>query len=455
MQICLDEWFTQYEQQVRILEHCIWENPEIAMEEFYACEQTANFLKMQGLEPECFSLSMDNERPNAVLATYGSGKPVIGIIGEYDALPGLGQEAVAKKLSKAGPGHGCGHCQIISYAVATMAAVKQIMEQENLPGTLVFMATPAEEALQGKVIMAEKGYFDNLDLCFCWHPCDSALSFDYMTSAASSDVVFEFFGKAAHAAMQPWLGRSALDAAELMNIGIQYLREHVMEDCKMHYNYLSAGNVPNIVPDYAAVRYLLRSKDKNHEELMERALQIAEGAAKMTGTTVKRHIKSHCWGSFPNYTLNNFCYEVAQKMAPIKYTEEEYQFARNLYEAVNNKKASDNKEALLPTVMLPPKAIYIAGSSDAGDVSHIVPTIQVRGLGRVKGTPGHHWSMVAISGTSIGEKAALYAARVLSQCIYEILKAPQIVEACWEEFHQMREQEQIPSYQKFCQKNQI
>lgn len=453
MNDCLEKWFAQYEQQVREFEHRIWEHPELAMEEFYGCEQAADFLRAQGADPDCFSLSEPGGRPNTIVATCGSGYPVIGILGEYDALPDLGQTAAPSREPQPGPGHGCGHCQIITYAVSAFSALKQVMEQEQLPGTLVFMATPAEESLQGKVQMAAKGYFDQLDLCFCWHPCDMALSFDYLVSAASSDVVFEFFGKSAHAAMQPWLGRSALDAAELMSVGVQYLREHITDDCKLHYSYLSAGTVPNIVPEKASVRYLIRSNDANHDEMMDRVMAVAEGAAMMTGTTVKRHIRSHCWGSMPNKVLNDFCWGIALEQPDICYAPEEYQFAKELYENATGRTAPEDIKKLLPTEILPPKPIYIAGSSDVGDVSHIVPTVQIRGLGRVQGTPGHHWSMVAVSGTSIAEKAAIQAAKVMSQCIYEVLKSPEIVNQCREEFDRVKQCENIPPYRKFCRED--
>ena len=184
MNASLEQWFSQYEESVKDLEHCIWEHPELAMKEYYACEKASEFLKNQGVDPECFPLSKECEQPNTIIATYGKGSPVIGILGEYDALPNLGQSATPYREDQPGPGHGCGHCQIISYAVAAFSAMKQVMEEEQLPGTLVFMACPAEESLQGKIIMAAEGYFDKLDLCFVWHPCDSALSFDYMVSAS-------------------------------------------------------------------------------------------------------------------------------------------------------------------------------------------------------------------------------------------------------------------------------
>lgn len=449
MNASLEQWFSQYEESVKDLEHCIWEHPELAMKEYYACEKASEFLKNQGVDPECFPLSKECEQPNTIIATYGKGSPVIGILGEYDALPNLGQSATPYREDQPGPGHGCGHCQIISYAVAAFSAMKQVMEEEQLPGTLVFMACPAEESLQGKIIMAAEGYFDKLDLCFVWHPCDSALSFDYMVSASSSDVIFEFTGKSAHAAMQPWLGRSALDAAELMSVGVNYLREHITEDCKVHYSYLSAGTVPNIVPEFASVRYLVRSNDAHHDEMMQRVMDIAEGAAKMTGTTVKRKIQSHCWGSMPNKVLNDFCYDIVRQQPQVVYSDEEYQFAKELFENATGNNAPEDLTKLLPTESLPPKSIYIAGSSDAGDVSHIVPTVQIRGLGRVAGTPGHHWSMVAVSGTSIAEKAAVHAAKMIAQCIYEVLKTPDIVQECWKEFDRIKRDEHIPEYRKF------
>lgn len=449
----LSGWFERHEAQVRALEHRIWARLETALNEHYACAETAAFLREQGFAPECFSLMGDGGEPNAIVARYGSGRPVIAILGEYDALPGLGQDCVSHKAPLEGPGHGCGHCQIISCAVAAASALKSAMEAEGLGGTLVFMATPAEESLQGKVRMAAEGYFDELDLCFAWHPCDMAPSFDDMVSAASTDVTFEFFGKSAHAAMQPWAGRSALDAAELMSVGVQYLREHITEDCKVHHSYLSAGTAPNVVPEYAAVRYLVRSNDAGSDEILERVTAVAEGAALMTGTTMKRRVKSHCCGSLPNHVLNEFCYRAVGKVEPIAYTEEEYRFAREVYENTTGKAAPGDNEALLPTATHPPEPIYIAGSSDVGDVSHIVPTLQVRGPGRVKGTPGHHWSVVAASGTSIGEKAAVYAAKLMSQAMYDALIEPGLAERCREEFHRCKAEKGIGPYRKFQEEN--
>lgn len=442
-------WFADYGEQVRQFAHRLWQQPETAWQEQYACQQTAEFLRQQGFTVETFAIGDNPVADNTVRAVYGSGHPIIGILGEYDALDGLGQEAVPYQKPIAGPGHGCGHNLMAAFGIAAAASLKAAMEAEQLSGTLVYMATPAEETLHGKVLLASMGYFDDWDLAFAWHPVGCPASFDPVVFNATTNIVFEFFGRSAHAGT-PWEGRSALDAAELMTTGIQYLREHMTPDCRVHYTFLDGGVAPNIVPDHASVYCFIRSLDANNDELVQRVLRIAQGAALMTDTTTSHTVKTHCRGSLPNRTLMEHSYQAAQKVPAIVYSEEEVQFARSLYENCTGKTAPDEQEKLLPVQLHAPlpKEIVMGGSSDVGDVSYIAPTLQMIGPGCVAGgLPTHHWTVTAAAGTGIGEKAALYGAQVIAQSALEAFQNPDIVARCQEEFAQTIKT--VGAYQKF------
>lgn len=431
----IGKWFEQHTPEVIEIANNIWMHPEKSLEEYYACQITADWLQKWGFSVEAFNVK-GNGQPNAVVAKWGSGKPVIGLVGEYDALKNLGQEAVPVQSIIPGPGHGCGHNLIGACGMSAAAALKEAMVAESLPGTVVYLACPAEETLEGKLFMKEAGYFDDLDICLMWHPVGKPPSVVEASFSASGNWIFEFHGKTAHAAAEPWNGRSALDAAELMNVGVQYLREHMTEDARIHYSYIPGDNAPNVVPEYAALNYYIRSKDyAGYQDLAERVKRISEGAALMTDTTVESSLRASCCESKINHTLNHYLYEAAIKIPTISYTQDEIDFARELYKNVTGKQAPADNSELLSTSLEKLTGIVTrdAGSTDLNWITHMVPTSWIFGFGMVLGLPGHHWGQTAVAGMSIGQKGALFAGKALAQCGYDCLEDPNIVEQCWQD----------------------
>ena len=432
-------WYQQNEDGVVELSQNIWHHPELAMGEKYACQAVAQWMVQQGFQVETFPVKEGLAAPNVVRARWGSGKPVIGIIGEYDALADLGQEAVPRPAPIQGPGHGCGHNLMGAGCGAAAAALKAAMQAEGLPGTVVYLGCPAEETLEGKGYMDEQGLFDELDVALAWHPLGGAPMVVEFSFMATNNYTFEFFGKTAQAGAIPWEGRSALDAAELMNIGVQYLREHVKDGVRMHYGYLSAPSAANIVPGYAALNYYVRAHTaKDSLETLERIKDIAKGAAQMTGTRVEWKKVSSTGESKVNHTLNRLLYQAYEQVPAIQYTAQEADFARELYRQVTGQESQGSGEDLLPTTLTKPQGQVVpgAGSSDLTYVMHRVPTAWIFGYGQVLGMPGHHWSQTATAGMGIGQKGAIYAGKILAQCGYNLLKDPDQLQACWAEFRQ-------------------
>jgi aminobenzoyl-glutamate utilization protein B len=403
--------------------------------EQHACAEVTAFMRGQGFEINAFNLlTQKPEDANCLIATYGKGKPVIGILGEFDALPDLGQERVSRHSVKTGPGHGCGHNLMAAGCAAAASALKAAMLAENVPGTLVYYGCPAEETLDGKVHMAKQGLFNNLDACFAWHPAPFALGVLEKSMQASTALLFNFHGKTAHAAANPDQGRSALDAAELMSVGVQYLREHVSDDVRIHYVYTHAGVAPNIVPDYAQVYYYVRAATRAiDDEVVRRVIDVSEGAAKMTGTTTDYELKAGCYDVFINHTLNKLGYDALMKIPPLEYSDADRAFAADLYRNATGKEPAG---VLLSTEKpaLTGKVTPLSGSSDVGDVTHLLPTTQFMGGGMIAGLPFHHWAVTACAGTSIGHTAELYAGKVVAQSAYDAFKHPEALEAAWQEF---------------------
>lgn len=451
----LTDWYEKNEREARSVMHDIWEHPEYAMEEYYAAGRVAEFMKDQGFQVETFDARNPKEHtkhPNTVYAKFGSGKPVIAILGELDALQGLGNEAVPYRAPLEGNGHGCGHNLIAGCGAAAAGAVKAAMEAENLKGTLVFIGCPAEETLSGKVWLAKWGYFDDVELCLQWHPKSYELNFGWYKNMADTIVLFEFTGKAAHGVFA-WDGRSALDACELMNIGTNYLREHMTEDCRVTYVYKDGGKMPNIVPEHASVLYYICSKDENNKALVERVEKIAKAAAMMTETEVKITYQTHCWGKYPTVALTKYVAEEAEKVPPLVYEKEEYAFARELHKSFFGDVIEEDSEELLPTRTCVPKdwedIPFKPGSSDIGDISHMLPAYQLEGLGEMTGSPAHHWTITAAVGTSIGEKAAIYASKIIAQSVTDVYKKPELLKVFWDDFHARRQKDHLGPYQKW------
>lgn len=365
---------------------------------------------------------------------------MIGILGEYDALPGLGQEAVPFYSPIPGPGHGCGHNLMAAGTAAAAAALCNEMREQKISGTLIYYGCPAEEDLYGKLWMCKEGMFDELDICAAWHDGGDLRIAEFMMQSCR-DIRFDFYGRSAHAACEPWLGRSALDAAELTNIGVQYLREHIKDTDRVHYSYLNGGERPNIVPAFASVLYFLRAENSEELDLLQdRVIKIAKGAAMMTETEVKVHLGPGNYESLINHTLNRAMKVAVEKIPPIVYTQEEIAFAEELYK---NTTGVERRYCLPPADVQPltGKEYPAPGTSDITDVTQLVPTVQLFGQGGLSGPgmTGHHWSVVATSGMSIGYKGAIFAAKALAQFGYDMFLKPEVIAEAQEEFEKSKQ----------------
>ena len=436
----IKEWYEENDADIKALMKDVWSHPEIGLNTEYSARACADFASSHGFENVMLKCAEDWEnedaRKNTVIAEFGSGRPLIGIVGELDALPGLGQEAVPYKSSIEGPGHGCGHCLMAGGAAAAACALRYAMEKDGLKGTLRFIEAPAEEIGTGKGWLAKNGQFDDMDVALIWHPGSNDLDYDPRSSVAIYDVEFRFSGKTSHA-MGAWNGRSALDAVQLMNMGCEFMREHVVPGSYFHYCITSGGLAPNVVPDHAAVRYFFRSRGglTGAKELFDRACKVADGAAMMTETEVEKHINMTMPDLIYNIPLCRFLYEVTEKMPPLEYTDEEFAFARELYKNVMGKEAPEENDQVLPVKLSPfhdkPDGVK-SSATDASYMSYLCPTMHSAGGGNLMGGPGHHWAVTCTAGSTIGQKAAIYGYKALAQGAYEIFTHPEVCEEFWE-----------------------
>ncbi len=424
----IDAWIQQNGKQGEELAKAIFNSPELALEEVKTAEFLKEYLKKAGFSIESGVAGMST----AFIAKWGSGKPVLGYLAEYDALPGLGQDAVPYRSPRPGPGHGCGHNLLGTGCAVSAAALKQAMTEEHLPGTVIVFGCPAEETLYGKVKMAESGCFDGVDVAIAWHPIGDTKVSEEGHQAIDSKK-FRFYGVTAHAAANPEMGRSALDAAELMNVGVNYLREHVPDHVRMHYSYESAGEKPNIVADYAELWYFIRARDRaTVDDVSARVDNVARGAALMTGTRVEIEPLTSCEDTLINQPLCEVFYNALQRVAPPVYTQEEYAFARELRK--NNGGSDDTpplKEGLQPLFH---HTVPVFGSTDVANVSRVVPTVTITTTCTYNGAPGHHWTVTAMSGMSIGFKGMLYAAQAMAEGARDLILNPQTIVLAKEDF---------------------
>ena len=433
----IKHWYEENGDSVRAWARDLWEHPEVSMEEYHACEVTADFMRSHGFSVKTFHCADETLPPNTVVATWGSGRPVGGFVGEYAALAGMGQDSVPYQSPKEGAGHGCGHNLMSPSCGSAAVALKAAMEAEGLKGTIKFYACPAEETVEGKMYMAREGVFNGLDCCIAWHPQPRDLQIRELLQSSLSNFKVEFFGVSAHASVYPERGRSALDACELMNVGVNYLREHVESTTRIHYSYLSAGDRPNIVPAYAALHYFLRTKDlKSNFETFERVKDCAKGAALMTGTRCEVTLNAMTTGCLQIAGFNRFLYEAATKIPPLTYSDEELAFARELFTNVSGRAPAEGESVVFTDIQPPTGSpVYAPSSTDAGHVSRVTPLARLYGWGMLKGLPSHSWGYVASAGSPIGLKSALYAGMAQAQCGYEIMKDPSVIEpwrADWE-----------------------
>lgn len=435
----IKEWYEKNSGMVTSLSDDIWKHPEIGMKEYETCRKTAEFLRGFGFAVEESDAAGKGGRANCLTAKWGSRGPVIGIIGEFDALPGMGQEAVPYYKPIPGPGHGCRHNLMAAGCAAAAAALKEALEREHREGTVVYFGCPAEETFEGKVYMLHSGLFDGVDVCLAWHPMGMEPGPLEIRTNAVSNFELHFHGVTAHAGADPEKGRSALDACELTNVGVQYLREHVTSDVRMHSVYLAAGEAANIIPDYAALNYFVRAQSAEVcRETARRVQEVAYGAARMTETELEIIQKAFAYDTLPNNTLNQAMYESAVKIPEIEYTVQEMRFAKEVWKNANGGRNADVD--ILPKTVAKPagKWGHGGGSTDVGDLSWNIPTVQFWGHGRMVGCPNHHWSTTACMANGIGHKAELYSGKVLAQTAYDLVLRPELIGQAWEEFRKQR-----------------
>lgn len=402
--------------------------PELAEEEHQSAAVLKEYMERNGFHCEMGIGGM----ATAFRAHWGKNGPVIGFLAEYDALPGLSQPAgqPVYQGDGANPGHGCGHNLLGSACAFAAAALKTTLEAEHLPGQVVLYGCPAEEILKGKIEMAKNGCFRDLDVAISWHPSDLNRTGNTLCQAMDS-IHFSFHGKSAHAAAAPHLGRSALDACELMNIGVNYLREHITDGERIHYIYEDGGVKPNVVPDHAKVWYYVRGRDRDTvNSTTERVLDIARGAALMTSTQVEWTFESRGYETLMNHTLNEAAYQIMQKLPIPQYSQEELDFAQKLSENISSK--PDFYQGIEPYRFGEVRQAF--GSSDFSDVSQLVPAIALRVVCMPIGTPLHHWATTACSGSTIGKKGMLYAAQIMAQLGMELIQNPRLLQQAQEEF---------------------
>jgi aminobenzoyl-glutamate utilization protein B len=425
----------------------IWENPQIAYEEEFAAQ-----LQMDTLKDAGFTIKSNiGGAPTAFVAEFGSGKPVIGILGEFDALPGLSQTICAKRdeIVPDGPGHGCGHNLLGTAGVEAVMALKEVMLAENMSGTIRYYGCPAEEVLSGKTFMAREGVFDDLDCALTWHPGTSNVVAN-MSAQAMVSIKFHFKGITAHAGGAPHAGRSALDAVELMNVGANYMREHMLDGLRIHYVITNGGLAPNVVPDKASVWYYLRASTKEQvDEMLIRIRKIAHGAALMTETQVDSEMLAFCYETLPNDTLNDVMYENLKLADGLVFTEEEEKFATELVATVDPAIVAMSKRrfGVLTQELLPTgieyhkhmKGVTMGGSTDVGDVSWITPVGQVYTTCAPVGVQAHSWQATAAYGSSIGMKGMQLAAKSMALSLYDLLTNQEIIDTAKKEFKQNTE----------------
>jgi aminobenzoyl-glutamate utilization protein B len=405
----------------------VWAYAETALREHKSAAALADHAEQQGFKVERGVAGM----PTAFVATYGSGRPVIGVMGEYDALPGISQKAtpVQEPLVAGAAGHGCGHNLFGAGSLGAAIAIKEQIAAGKLKGTVKFFGTPAEEDVGGKVYMARDGLFDDVDAVLAWHPSDDTQA-DMTSSQAMVSLIVEFRGRTAHAAGDPWNGRSALDAAELFTHGINMMREHIPPTSRMHYVIQAGGDVPNVVPAYARVSLWLRDWKRDEvEDLLARARKVAEGAATMTETSATVTVDGGSWDMLVNETGARLLHENLLMLGPIVYTDDEQDFARRI------QKATGVPEVGMFAGVRPLEGqVAEGGSTDVADISWIAPTLHVSVATSPVEAPWHAWPVVASGGMSIGHKGLVQAAKVLAATMVDLYEQPTALTAVQDEF---------------------
>jgi aminobenzoyl-glutamate utilization protein B len=427
----LDRSFDTYDR----LQKQIWNHPELGFLETLSSAEHQQHLRENGFAVEAGVAGM----PTAYVATYGQGKPVIGILAEFDALPGLSQDTVPyrKPLIEGGNGHGCGHNVFGVGSMAGAIAIKQWLEANHHTGTVKVFGTPAEEGGGGKVYMVREGLFKGTDVVLDWHPgTGNAVSVGSGTAVLMVDYTFR--GIAAHAAGSPDKGRSALDGVESFNYMVNLLREHVPTSSRIHYVIVNGGEAPNVVPDYAKVSYYIRNPKRDVlKDLVEWIGQAAEGAAKGTQTTVSHEIVSGFYELLGNRKLQELVQQKLERVGGVIYDEREWAFAREIVKGLNRNDTILNQVAKVQPLR-EERPSQGGGSTDVGDVSWNVPTVSFNTAVFVPGSAGHSWQNVAAGGTTIGTKGLINAAKVFALTAIDLYSDPKLIQEAQREFETKR-----------------
>ncbi len=424
--------------------------------EYGLCEEKSSKLLSDTLRKHRFRVQQGvATMPTAIIAEKGSGKPIIAVMGEYDALPNLSNKRVPRKepLVEGGMGHGCGHNIHGTTALGAALAVGEAIEKHGLKGTIRFYGTPAEENYSGKRIMVNHGLFDDVDAALSHHP--GSLN---VATLASSNVIsgcrFHFYGRSSHAAGNPEAGRSALDAVELMNVGVNYLREHIIPEARIHYVIEFGGGQPNVVPDYARSHYYLRAPEQEMlEPIKARVLKIAEGAALMTETRLEAEVGYGGYHKIPNRVLSEIVTANMRAVGEPTYTDEEYAFAAEVAKSF----PIEDRETSLRKNKVPDWETHVGedivttifdawndgttspGSTDVADVSWITPAMEFNTACNINGAPGHSWQFTAASGTGVGHKSLIFAAKTMAGSALDLLSKPdRVSEARAEQLKRLR-----------------
>jgi len=444
------KWVNENKDRLAEISDKIWEYAELGYVEFKSSDLLADELKEHGFEVERGVAGI----PTAIIGAWGEGEPVIGVMGEYDALPGLSQKAVPYKepIEKGESGHGCGHNIHGTSGLGGAIALRYALEEANIEGTVKFFGCPAEEMLSGKVWMVREGIFDGVDAVLSHHPSSMNVA-SLKSSNANNAVKFHYHGKTAHAAGSPEQGRSSLDAVELMNTGVNYLREHIIDDARIHYVIEEGGGQPNVVPDYARSWYLIRAPERDQLELIyDRVLKIAEAAAMMTETELEVEFIKGIYNKIPSKTLSEAVTRNMRLVEPPEYTDEEMEFAEEISKSISKQEKRNSLrkskrpgwEELIDVLLdrtVPDawdEGEVSHGSTDVSDVSWQAPTMEFGTSTWVLGIPGHSWQNVALAGMSIGHKSLFFASKVIAATGIDLLKKPELLKEAWKELKERK-----------------
>ena len=433
------------------LQEAVWSAAELGYEEVKSAASFCQALREQGFVVETGVAGI----PTAFVGTYGSGKPVIGILAEFDALSQLGQAAAAPvktPVPENENGHGCGHSALGAGSFGAVLAIKDYLDKTGKSGTVKLYGCPAEETGYGKTFMTRAGCFEGVDAVFTWHPFDNNAAWG-VSCLANINIVFNFHGRTAHAAAAPHAGRSALDSCEIMNVGVNYLREHVIPEARMHYAYLDVGGTsPNVVQDHACVHYFLRApKSAQVQEILARVKDIAKGAALICGTECICEIQSGMSDYIPNPTMSAVIQESLTELGAPEFDGADQALATQFFQSLPEESrqqvlaglarrfgeerareiaAAPLEETISPLVLT---KVAMPGSTDVGDVSYVTPTAQATLAGFCIGTTPHTWQVTGQIGSSIGEKCYLKAGEVLALSAAKVIDQPELCQQAREE----------------------